>query len=405
MTAIVGVLNKHAVAIAADSAVTLGGGRKVLNSANKLFALSKRHPVAIAIYGSADLVGTPWEVIIKEYRKKSKNEPFASLKDYVDDFMAFLKNNNYFCNNEESTKNLQSSVIQLASNIIGIAECNSNKMDVVIKRLEKENAQDAVEGVTQDIISSLEEKVKPVIPLVIQEFNKYGFKISEDRFLSLVKIVITKDICPLANRSGLVFSGYGEAELFPSIYDYSIGSVIDNVLMQKQQKVSQISKEKGSDICPFAQTDVMKTILEGVAPKMQNIYLSSLEKTFKKLTEALSTVIAPKDTALSAAVKNMKIDTFKTVFLATSKLAQKEQYSDPFVDSVSSLEKEDLADFAESLVRLTSLKRRISKEQDTVGGPIDVMVISKGDGIIWMKRKHYFDPDLNHQFFDNYFNQ
>lgn len=36
MTAIVGVLNKHAVAVAADSAATINGtlGRKVLNQAN-----------------------------------------------------------------------------------------------------------------------------------------------------------------------------------------------------------------------------------------------------------------------------------------------------------------------------------------------------------------------------------
>ena len=35
MTAIVAVLNKHAVAIAADSAVTMGNTHKVVNSANK----------------------------------------------------------------------------------------------------------------------------------------------------------------------------------------------------------------------------------------------------------------------------------------------------------------------------------------------------------------------------------
>ena len=41
MTAIVAVLNKHAVAIAADSAVTMGDTHKVVNSANKIFTLSK----------------------------------------------------------------------------------------------------------------------------------------------------------------------------------------------------------------------------------------------------------------------------------------------------------------------------------------------------------------------------
>jgi len=50
---------------------------------------------------------------------------------------------------------------------------------------------------------------------------------------------------------------------------------------------------------------------------------------------------------------------------------------------------------AESLVSLTKFKRRISREQETVGGPVDVAVITKGDGFIWMKRKHYFAPEIN----------
>jgi len=43
-----------------------------------------------------------------------------------------------------------------------------------------------------------------------------------------------------------------------------------------------------------------------------------------------------------------------------------------------------------------------SVETDTVALPIDVAVISKGDGLVWIKRKHYFNRDLNHQFFSNY---
>lgn len=41
--------------------------------------------------------------------------------------------------------------------------------------------------------------------------------------------------------------------------------------------------------------------------------------------------------------------------------------------------------------------------EETVGGPVDVAVISKGDGFVWINRKHYFKPELNTQFFNNYF--
>jgi hypothetical protein len=76
---------------------------------------------------------------------------------------------------------------------------------------------------------------------------------------------------------------------------------------------------------------------------------------------------------------------------------------EPIYKVVGMLPKDELAAMAESLVNLTSFKRRVSTERETVGGPIDVAVISRGDGFIWIKRKHYFDPELNPQFAANYY--
>lgn len=39
----------------------------------------------------------------------------------------------------------------------------------------------------------------------------------------------------------------------------------------------------------------------------------------------------------------------------------------------------------------------------TVGGPIDVAIISKCDGFIWLKRKHYFDRAYNPQYFYSHY--
>ena len=89
MTAEIVVMNKNGVALAADSAVTVGG-RKVYNSANKLFTLSKHHPVGILIYGSATFNDIPWEIIIKEYREQLKENSFDSLEKYEKHFQKFL---------------------------------------------------------------------------------------------------------------------------------------------------------------------------------------------------------------------------------------------------------------------------------------------------------------------------
>jgi hypothetical protein len=82
---------------------------------------------------------------------------------------------------------------------------------------------------------------------------------------------------------------------------------------------------------------------------------------------------------------------------------QKKKFSNPIVSMIAMLSKDELPNLAESLVALTSLKRHVSEDAETVGGPIDVALISKGDGLIWIKRKHYFKPELNPSFFANYF--
>jgi len=82
---------------------------------------------------------------------------------------------------------------------------------------------------------------------------------------------------------------------------------------------------------------------------------------------------------------------------------RRENYVDPIINVVASLPKAELAAMAESLVNLTSFKGKVSMEAETVGGPIDVAVISKGDGFIWINRKHYFARELNPPFFANYY--
>jgi hypothetical protein len=67
----------------------------------------------------------------------------------------------------------------------------------------------------------------------------------------------------------------------------------------------------------------------------------------------------------------------------------------------SILPKNELAEMADSLVNLTCLRKRFSTDEETVGGPVDVAVISKGDGMIWIRRKNYFDPNDNYRFLNN----
>ena len=76
MTALIGILNKRAAVIAADSAVTItnGDNRKIINNAKKLFRLSNSNPVGIMLYSSAEFMDIPWDVLIKLYRDKNSGK-------------------------------------------------------------------------------------------------------------------------------------------------------------------------------------------------------------------------------------------------------------------------------------------------------------------------------------------
>lgn len=90
VTAEIAVANRWGIAIAADSAVTVehwhknGSQEKVYNSANKIFTLSKWHPVGVMIFNTTTLGGVPWEVLIKHVRQKLGRQEFGTLQEYAD---------------------------------------------------------------------------------------------------------------------------------------------------------------------------------------------------------------------------------------------------------------------------------------------------------------------------------
>ena len=107
MTAIVGILNKRGIAIAADSAVTFTNAiqevaiqnknekvisikDKVINSGDKMLRLKDKQPVAVMIVGNALLTKLPWDVIVRWYRKQNDGSGFPKLEDYVLHFKSFV---------------------------------------------------------------------------------------------------------------------------------------------------------------------------------------------------------------------------------------------------------------------------------------------------------------------------
>jgi hypothetical protein len=97
MTAEVAVMNRLAVALAADSAVTLerGAKAKIFQNENKIFELSSTRPIGIMLYNATQFYGVPWEIIIKDFRAERGNAAVPKLFDYVPLFCEWLMESQY----------------------------------------------------------------------------------------------------------------------------------------------------------------------------------------------------------------------------------------------------------------------------------------------------------------------
>jgi hypothetical protein len=213
---------------------------------------------------------------------------------------------------------------------------------------------------------------------------------------------------PVESSSGLVIAGFGKSELYPSLESYTFAAFADETVVHRREdeRCFSITVSERAVIVPFAQSEVVATLIDGVDPRYQQFIETLISKILAEYPDQILSQVR----SLPAGERKKLIDTFRASSAKVEKEYLKqlqdlryETFSGPITAVVQALPKDELAAMAEALVNLTSFKRKISLEAETVGGPIDVAVISKGDGLVWIKRKHYFEPKLNPQFFDLYY--
>jgi len=454
MTAEIAILNKTCVALAADSAVTVeleNSGPKIYKSENKLFMLSKYFPVGIMIFDNSSFVGIPWESIIKTYRNKLGRKCFNSLKEYADHFINYLKDENfvykrlqkhYFKSRistkfeelkkiikgySEDTEILITMASQICQNEVEDDVLNENRDNLrkeFISRFLDNKLEDTKALVNfiwdnkpEDFIEDIKKEDGPI------NYNSIIYKAIDDEFKEIPYIKEFNDkLYEIALysfyeniTSGIVIAGFGQKDYFPSLKSYKIAAKVQDELKYKDFVKAKIDHENHASIIPFAQREMVHAFIEGVTPK----YRLKAEEIKNLIEDDLTDIIDLIKDNYSIKLGKEKIrKIYKTVKEKKEKLkkAIESQQNDleyirlkhmvPIIRSVSILPKDEIATMAESLVHITSLKRKVTIDEDeSVGGAIDVALISKGDGFVWIKRKHYFERELNPNFFNTYYDK
>lgn len=414
--------------MAADSAVTIeiNGDRKIYQSANKIFSLSKKHPVGIMIHGNSKFMDIQWETVIKLYRSQLGSNHFPTVEDYAKDFFKFL------CKHREISKLSRQQDYMRRLLVAAYTPIRNSTMEHVQERVQevKQLSRKEILEIFRETVAEFHEvmdgapelqsirgtkltktqldKIGAAMKPIIAEARKVIFeKLPTDAALSrrlntIGQRAFTRMIS-FRPDSGVVIAGYGDDEVFPAVAAYAVSGMVAGTMKMHAHKVAHIDEQVSAMVIPFAQSEMVYAFMQGVDPQLSEKTIELFADSIDEIVEAfLSTTT---NSAAKAQISDKLHEAKAAILDHLSKTLEaygQEHFVQPIISMVASLPKVELASMAETLVNLTSFKRRISTDAETVGGPIDVALISKGDGLVWVNRKHYFDKDLNYHFFMNY---
>ena len=426
MTAEVVVLNRDAIAIAADSAVTLGHTEhKVYNSANKLFELSTTEPIGIMVHGGSNCGVIPWETVIKEYRRTLSTRTFPTVDDYAEDFIEYLdelvqyhpqeiqmvlaKHAVMFelewvvgsLEQERKRRRDLRQVFQQEDQASHLNDCITTRSAMLVTQ-ECLNPVDA--GVAEHLVDFLFPDWDGTVRGYFRRFRDFSITAQQIEMLKTLVHSALRSVSMDGSASGLVFAGFGTRQIFPAWTSWGVDALVDDKVRARHLQSFEVSPEDPVNIQAFAQDDMVDAFLNGVHPRYHRAlealvdtvlaaFVDELRSAIDtaELTDQLGDFMGRVEDARARTIKEFHVKLADHLFVTHKK---------PILSVVSLLPKEELAEFAETLVSLTSFERRMTPSIESVGGPIDVAVISKGDGLVWIKRKHYFDKKFNLRYFE-----
>ena len=399
MTTEIAVVNKAAMALAADSTATLGIGKTY--QSHKLFALTKRQPVAAMVYNNAEFMGVPWETLVKMYREDRKDMGLNTVEDYLTEFREFIERERFSTKSQQTQNlvNIANAALYRLRSAVGIPPNRDHLKAVTqtyIDDLRRREAWD--QGSDPTVNEFLSSSGDTVFACITDSFGSLDPK---DELYKLLLELIGRTVLSAEfsdNYSGVVIAGFGEDEMFPSLVEFRTDGIIGGA-HKCQVRRTDISRDGlPSVIIPFGQEDAITGFMEGMTPDLVSMLVWGMGQFMTTMSrELLSEIGVENEDAVNSLSQTMAERSQR--FLQENIDQQRQLNSNSIMNIVQHLPKEELAEIAETLVSLTALRRRVSMGLETVGGPIDVALISKGDGLIWIKRKRYFDPILNPNYF------
>ena len=301
MTAEIAILNRVAVALAADSALTISSRsnqrkERVWKTTNKLFSLSPENDIGIMIFGAGDFCGTPWETVIKLFIQ-SKNDSFDTIFDCVESFVDFLKN---FDKTKSNYSYLNSHFLldDLVQDCLRDQYLGANK-------LERRNAVKTSISATlsnMDIFDIFDDNLSKND--FITEFKHFIDESIDDESTIHVTMEIKKliyDVCFEGLRrkvrsgfeTGIVITGFGATQNLPHLTSFWVDGFSPFGLRYWLGNSAEVSVEQDAYIVPFGQSDISHLFMEGIEPDYIDFLRGTISDVLsKKSDDIISTYVS-----------------------------------------------------------------------------------------------------------------
>lgn len=409
-------MNRLAVVLAADSATTVQSWvngkqeERYFKGANKIFQLSDAHPIGVMIFDSADLLRVPWETTVKAFRKDLQDKSFNDVEGYAKEFFQFLSDNKRFFPDEVREADFRRGCIMAAlhtamtaKEAAGLKPSGELEQSALDKHLV--SARDAFDAgtlrscfTTADIDSALA-RFKDA---VLEELLEYRDRIHLPEELSglsehaIRRVFYEPD--QFFSTTGLVFAGFGDHDVFPRMISYrSCGFVIDRHVFDVDKDES-IDQDVAASINAFAQTSMTDTFVSGLSFDVYRTLMEAVTEAHQECGKDLGDAGHLVEGSVNEAVHAALTQARKRIGSSVLDRARNE-HGQPLRRVLAVLPVDELGELAETLIRLQSLKEKMTSPSASVGGPIDVAVITRSEGLVWIKRKHFFDQPLNPRYF------
>jgi hypothetical protein len=236
-----------------------------------------------------------------------------------------------------------------------------------IIELENKNDSSTIPIVSIEQTKLIIAKYKNIIDDAVDNvFNKSKVSISgcKNIFRKYIVLTLIKDGFS-HGYSGVVIAGFGESDVFPVLESFKTDGFILNSMRIEGIEKKEVSDSSPSDIIPFAQTQMMDSVLSGVLPSYNYDLLVEIYGAILKIPSLIISGISELDDSEKEKYlerhRHSGIGLIKSIDHKVTNLQNDRLL--PMKTAISVMPKSELASVAEVFVNVAQLEHRLYHRQ------------------------------------------